>query len=310
MFYNIDDSFSLNNGIIYNDPSNILFDYTENENNEQNIYSELIFENETPSSSKKTDANEQNNIYKSDEDYNMINENEKDQPNEIYFNHIEIEEEIKPNNEYIVSQSNPIPQYYLVSKSSPASQSNSEKMKYTKFSPINSIRKVKHISLDIILNFINEQIKKQLNIRNEGSFNLKQFKTLNHREKSETNIKYNKEFLEKTIGEILSEKISKRLTNYSSDHNKKLVQFLLSVKNISIQTFFQKLFSLTFLDYLDHIRGSKYFDELREMPTLNKILEKFSDDPDYMKSLYYYFKNYDKIIKGKKSRNSKKRKIT
>ena len=287
MYNNIFDSVSMDNEIIYNDTSNYLIDCcSENENNEHNLFENFKFEFETPSSGKKTDVDEQNNMLKSDEE-NILNNNDLE-PQEIYINHIEIKEEIKTNN--------------------PVTQSNSEKMKYTKFNPVNMIRKTKHILLDNILYFLNDLISKIYNIKNVKGFNLKQFKTLNHKEKSESKIQYNKDFLNKTIGEILSEKISKRLTNYSSDHNKNLVQLLLSEKNISIQTIFKNLFNLTFFDYLQHFRGTKYFDELKDMTTLNKVLQNYSDEPDYMESLYYYFQNYEIIINKKKARNSKKNK--
>ena len=44
------------------------------------------------------------------------------------------------------------------------------------------------------------------------------------------------------------------------------------------------------------------------MTTLNKVLQNYSDEPDYMESLYYYFQNYEIIINKKKARNSKKNK--
>ena len=291
MFHNIFDSYSMDSEIIYNDTSNYMFDYcSENGNNENNIYDNFKFEFETPSSSKRTDADEQNNMLKSVEENNIINDNEHNNCQEIDIKQIEIEEEIKTNEE------------------NPVTQTNSEKMKYTKFNPANMIRKTKHILLDNILNFLNALIRKIYNIKNITGFNLRQFKTLNRKEKSESNIQYNKDFLGKTIGEILSEKISKKLTSYTSDHNKDLVQLLLSEKNISIQTFFKNLFNLTFFDYLEHFRGTKNYVELKGMTTLNKVLEKYSDEPDYIESLNYYFQNYEIIINKKKTRNSKKKK--
>ena len=284
-----------NDYIIYDDTPNMLFgDYcSENDNNEFSSKNDIYFDFkiETPSSSKKTDFDENNNKHRAEEDNNIIiDNNELNKSQVICISDMEIEEEIKHKNE------------------NPTTLKNSEKMKYTKFTPANMLRKTKHILLDNLLYFLNQTINQVYNYKNIKGFSFKHFKTLNQKEKSETNIQYNKDFLNKTIGEILSEKISKRLTNYPSDHNKKLVQSLLCDKNVNIQNLFKRLFSLTFFDYLQHFRGTKYFVELKGMVSLNQVLQKYSDEPNYMESLSYYFHNYDIIINTKRTRNSKKKK--
>ena len=178
----------------------------------------------------------------------------------------------------------------------------------SKYNYENIKRKVKHILLDCIINFLNKKLREIYNSKIGKGIVQKQFKTLNQREKSESNIQFNKDFLHKTIGEIFSEKISSRFTNYNPYHNKNLVDSLLNENNLSIQYYFKKLFSLTFLEYLQNFRGSKNIPELMDMPSIDEVLENYSNDPEYIENLHHYFDNYENITNNKRSRNSGKNK--
>ena len=185
---------------------------------------------------------------------------------------------------------------------------NPEKKKTTKISDDNIRRKVKHILLNCIIDFLNKIILILYNNKIGKSITIKQFKNLNQKAKSDTNVQYNKEFLNRTICDIFSEKISGRFTNYQADHNKKLIDILLNEKNNSISSTFHKLLSLTFFEYLEHFRGTKNFEELKGMTLLDEVLSQYSDEPDYLEYLEYYFKHYEECINKKRSRNSKKKK--
>ena len=178
----------------------------------------------------------------------------------------------------------------------------------SKYNYENIKRKVKHILLECIINFLNKKLREIYNSKIGKGIVQKQFKTLNQREKSESNIQFNKDFLHKTIGEIFSEKISSRFTNYNPYHNKNLVDSLLNENNLSIQYYFKKLFSLTFLEYLQNFRGSKNIPELMDMPSIDEVLENYSNDPEYIENLHHYFDNYENITNNKRSRNSGKNK--
>ena len=178
----------------------------------------------------------------------------------------------------------------------------------TKYNYENIKRKVKHILLECIINFLNKKLCEIYKSKIGKGIVQKQFKTLNQREKSESNIQFNKDFLHKTIGEIFSEKISSRFTNYNPYHNKNLVDSLLNENNLSIQYYFKQLFSLTFFEYLENFRGSKIIPELKDMPSLDEVLENSSYDPDYIENLHYYFDKYEDITNKKRSRNSGKNK--
>ena len=215
--------------------------------------------------------------------YNITQQNEEEQRESIITSTIS-------NNENTVTKTS--------KKNTQSSKYNYENIK----------RKVKHILLDCIINFLNKKLREIYNSKIGKGIVQKQFKTLNQREKSESNIQFNKDFLHKTIGEIFSEKISSRFTNYNPYHNKNLVNSLLNENNLSIQYYFKQLFSLTFFEYLENFRGSKIIPELKDMPSLDEVLENSSYDPDYIENLHYYFDKYEDITNKKRSRNSGKNK--
>lgn len=325
---------------IYNDDSHYFLSNPFEENSENHssyFYSNIDIESQIPSSDKGTnfdDNFEKSNLPKFDDDINIKISNDLNISQEN--NNFQIEndkEEIlggiinkdehnmlpelddadnrKTQNDQIPPENNTNQmeedrEEIIDERENTIIQNNSDKKKNTKFTSENLRRKVKHILLDCTLRFLNEKIRNLYNNQIGKGIAIKEFKTLNQKEKSESNIQYNKDFLNKTIGEILSEKISKRMTNYSPFHNRNLVEKLLNEKNISIKKLFQELFSLTFLDYLNHFIGVKYYDILKEMPYINKELQKYEDEPDYVSHLYYYFRNYEILINKKKSRKSKK----
>ena len=180
--------------------------------------------------------------------------------------------------------------------------------KHTKYDEDNIRRKCKHFILDSVFNHINIMIRKLYNNKiGQGIFK-KQLQTLNQKQKSESNIKFNQEFLYKTIGEIFSDKISGRITNFPPDYNKFLIQSLLNEKDEAKKKYFNNLFSLTFLECLEHFRGSKNITILNGMHKLNDILEEYKEEPDYASNLEYYLNNYEIIINNKKSRKKRKNK--
>ena len=169
-------------------------------------------------------------------------------------------------------------------------------------------RRCKHIVLDNLNEFINKQIRIAFNNNIGKGICIKQLQNLNQKQKSEPNIEFNKRFLNKTIKEIFSEKISGRFTNFPPNHNFNLINQLLKDDNPNIKAYFSNLFSLTFIQCLGHFRGTEFHNELIGMKVLKDECE-LIDDEDYVKNLEYYFNNYEMIINNKKSRKSKKKMI-
>ena len=183
---------------------------------------------------------------------------------------------------------------------------------HNKFSDDNVRRKVKHLCFKYLLLFINAQIKKMYNNKiGQGVFQ-KQFKTLNQSQISNAKIIFNQQLLEKDLGEIFSDKVTGKLTNIPSEHNKDLIQKLINEEDLEKRIYFQKLFSLKLKDCFEHFCGNKVIDELEGMELFNEIseitseyLEKYEDGKEYIHQLEYYLKNYERIIKSKRARKER-----
>ena len=184
---------------------------------------------------------------------------------------------------------------------------NGSEGKHNKFSDDNLRRKIKHIILSNIMDFINEKIYIMYNGNIGQGINTKKLLTLNHIQKSNVIVQYNKEFLNKTLGDIFSENISTRFTNFPKEHNKNLIENLKSELDESKRNYFNKLFNLTFLQGLKHFRESETINELIGLKKFNELIKKFEFDEDYTKCLDYYIHNFETIINNKKSRNKKKK---
>ena len=186
---------------------------------------------------------------------------------------------------------------------------------HNKFSDDNVRRRVKHLCFKYLLLFINSQIKEIYNNKiGQGIFQ-KQLQTLNQSQISNAKILFNQQLLEKNLGEIFSDKVTGKLTNIQSDHNKKLIQKLINEEDIEKRIYFQKLFNVKLKDCFEHFSGNKVIDELEGMELFNEIseitseyLEKYEDGKDYIQQLEYYLKNYENIIKNKRSRKERSKK--
>ena len=97
---------------------------------------------------------------------------------------------------------------------------------HNKFSDDNIRKKCKHIVLNILFHFINEKINKKYNNQQGKGIFAKKLLAINQKQKSDASILFNKDFLNKSIGDIFSEKISGKYTNFPPYHNKFLINFL------------------------------------------------------------------------------------
>jgi hypothetical protein len=183
-------------------------------------------------------------------------------------------------------------------------RSNGEK--HSKFSSDNTIRKIKHITLENVMDFTNEKIKEKYNNNIGYGINQKKLLTLNQSQKVNATIDFNKQFIDKKLYEIFSDAISTRYTSYPLDFNKNLIYSLMNEKDLNKRQYFQKLFNLSFFDCLSHFRGSKYFEELAGLKSYNEYINEHEDDEDYKNQLELYINNFEKILKNKRARNSRK----
>ena len=176
---------------------------------------------------------------------------------------------------------------------------------HNKYSQDNILRRIKCNVLLNLLNYINDKIVKiYKNKIGKGIFE-KQLKKLGQKNIMSSKLVKNIEFLHKNLKDIFSENISSRYSYYNYDHNKRLIEVLLNEKNLEIRNYFEKLFSLTFLECLFHFRGDKYFEELEGIESLDSLCRQFDDDEEYKDLFKYYALHYEVIIMRKKPRNKK-----
>jgi hypothetical protein len=179
-------------------------------------------------------------------------------------------------------------------------------VKHSKYSDDNLRRKIKHIIISALQSFINNKIKEIYHGNLGQGMTMKQILTLNHEQKRNINIQFNKDFLGKTLGEIFSDDLSSKYTNFPKDHNRKLIIALSNEDDESKRSYFRRLFNLTFLNGLEHFRGSQFHEELIGLKGYHETLERFQNEKDYESCLEYYINNFEVIIRNKKSRNRTK----
>ena len=177
---------------------------------------------------------------------------------------------------------------------------------HNKYTSDNIIRKCKTVVINILCNFINKKIKDIYKNSSEKSSKIRRLMKMNQSQIINSSVKYNQSFLYKTLKEIFSENLSSRCSKFKRDHNKNLINELLNEKDEIKQIFFNDLFNLTFLDCINHFRGSKNISCLEGLPNYNEICNNLNGDEDYKESFKCYIDNFENIIKNKKSRKSSK----
>ena len=176
-------------------------------------------------------------------------------------------------------------------------------VKHNKFSDDNMRRKCKHIILQEVMNFINKKISEiYRNNIGQGIF-VKKLLIINQKQIINSSILFNKYFLDKTLGEIFSENISSRFTNYPLDHNKKIITLLIKDEDEEKKNYFINLFNLKFIDCIKHFRESCFIPELEGLINFKDLNLKSKMDEDYYKALNCYINNFENILFNKKERN-------
>lgn len=184
-------------------------------------------------------------------------------------------------------------------------KTDKSKRKHNKFADDNMRRKIKHIILKNLREFINEKISSMYNGQIGESIFKKEILTLNKKQISDAVVGNNQIFINKSLKDIYSDDISSKYTNYSLNHNKKLIESLMHDKDKNKRKYFTNLFNLTFLDCLKHFRGTEIIDELIGLKNFNVIKNNLDSEDEYIKILEYKINNFEAIIMRKKSRKSK-----
>jgi hypothetical protein len=176
---------------------------------------------------------------------------------------------------------------------------------HNKFANDNLRKKSKHIILSEILTFLNLKLKEIYKNNLGNGILLRQLLTLNHKEKANINIIENQNFIKKTLQEIFSEDISKRYTNFPSNHNKELINRLLNEEDEEKKNYFTKLFNISFSEALHHFQGKIIIKELIGLKTYEESIKKYENEKDYHENLKFHLTNFEEIINSKKPRKKK-----
>ena len=185
------------------------------------------------------------------------------------------------------------------------SENRISKEEHNKFSDDNLRKKIKYLVLNSTMKYINITIEKIYKGNIGNNIFKKKLLTINKDQISNAKIEFNQNFLYKNLGDIFSDPISSKFTNYSSNHNELLIKSLKNEKDKNKQNFFNKIFNLTFLQCLEHFRGTVSLDILNGIVCFDKIKENYADEIEYLHLLEYYINNYEKIIMRKKPRISR-----
>lgn len=185
-------------------------------------------------------------------------------------------------------------------------KSDNEEGTHNKFSQDNLIRKAKCIIFEIIRNYDNDIIIKTYNNILGNGINKKEIFRLNQNQVKNDDVNFNKQLLNKTQGEIFSDNISQKFSNFPSSHNKDLIQKLMNEVDEEKKNKFNKLFNKTLLQSIQHIRGSDKIEGLEGLENrLDKELSGLNEEQKYINELKNVINNYENIYNNKKARKKK-----
>ena len=177
---------------------------------------------------------------------------------------------------------------------------NNEVIKiHNKYSLDNLITKLKYKLTNIILHFINRKIDDYYGKNNIEQYHLKK---LNSYRICSMNSRLNKKLLQTTIGDYLSIDISYKYKCTTPYHNKNLIVRLINEdkekKNFYI------IFNKTFLECLEHFRGTKNINGLEglenEYSNMIEEFEKKEEDEEYILQFINVIYTFENILYKKK----------
>lgn len=174
--------------------------------------------------------------------------------------------------------------------------------KHNEYTDDNIHKKVRTEIKNIFISFVNKNINKKID--KNTSYNKIQLKQIKQKTIININAEYNKKFKDKTMGEILSEEISKPNWNHPKDYNKEKIQELRK------DEYFEKLFSISFGDCLKYFRGDiiERQEYIKGMKTFFDVRYKYEkdDNPEYAEKVLKFLKEYENYLNNQHSRERKK----
>ena len=180
--------------------------------------------------------------------------------------------------------------------------------KSSKFRNDNLKRKCKRLIIDNVMQYINNKIYKIYKGNIGDGLLIKKLFKLNQSQIINTDAQFNKDFITKTLKDILSQNITNNMTSYDINHNKTVIETIIMEKKEE----FEKLFNLTFIDCLQHFIGNKKIEELNGLTLLNELKEtiiakNIKDGEFYYENLRLFLTGFENIIKNTKPRKKRKK---
>ena len=180
--------------------------------------------------------------------------------------------------------------------------------KHTKYSYDNLKRECKHLVIENVMKFINNKIYEVYEGNIDNGLLKKKLLKLNQAQKINADVEFNKIFLNKTLKDILSQNITKQITLYEPDHNKKVIDKVISEK----KDIFEKIFNLTFIQCLDHFIENKKIEELNGLTLYSELKEEIinkyeNDGESYYENLKLFLKQFQNKINRAKPRKKRKK---
>ena len=196
-----------------------------------------------------------------------------------------------------------------------------ESENHTKFAFDNLVRKIKSKLVSAILIILNKSLQKEekkeiktplkkTQKQKKGDIKSECFLKPEQSIMLDTKVKYNLDLLKMTLREIFSKNVSEKVKNYSKEHqldyNKNFIE---KIKDDERKEKTNAILDMTFLQCMEHYRGSKRYDVLSGLEIeYEKDIEQMSDDVEYMENFIEHLKYFEVLYANKKSRNSKKKK--
>jgi hypothetical protein len=252
------------------------------------------------------------------EDYKLKNKTEIDK-NQIKTKNTETFLEKKTKNKDNLEEFNEKEKIFKITKDKKKGNKKGRKKKFdmtykkhNKFTPDNIARKILAYVFEVLLRYINSSIIENPNENSEGIIVQKPILL---KINQETILDINKdkviELLHSPLKEIFSRNISKKLTKYYAiDENKKTIEDIFKDNE---QKRAKEILNMTFLQSLEHLRGSHYYSELagleKQFKNIIIDLENKGESDDYIKvfidSVNTFETDYEnKISRKRKSNNN------
>ena len=186
--------------------------------------------------------------------------------------------------------------------------------KHDKFCYDNMTRKLKTKLFETILYCTNSSIE-PIPVENEKKKKkIKKlfFLKINQKIIKDINVISNQKLLNDKLKDIFSEDVSSKMVNYGPDYNRKVINQL--IENQSNQAKVLAFLERTFLECLEHFRGTKYYEELagleKEYDNVINGLRNSGETEEYIKLFKEFVGRFEIYYQTKKARpgrmNSKK----